>query len=142
MFFFSKIYFTMNSVQLVTQEKYRVKQGQNRLSAPSAQPIGPAARPGRAQAAQQVVPRARLRLLPLTCCARACLPRPLRSARASHASAHAPRAAAPRLPHALSALRPSAPRLSYRGPSGRVVGAGCAPARPYRRHSALHAPAA
>ena len=28
------------------------------------------------------------------------------------------------------------PRLSYRGPSGRVVGAGCAPARPYCRSSA------
>ena len=27
---------------------------------------------------------------------------------------------------------------SYRGPSGRVVGAGCAPAGPYRRHSAAH----
>ena len=48
----------MNNVHLVTQEKYRVKQGQNRLSAPSAQPIGPAAHPGRAQAAQSTVLRA------------------------------------------------------------------------------------
>ena len=36
---------------------------------------------------------------------------------------------AARLPSAPS----RAPRLSYRGPSGRVVGAGCVPARPYRR---------
>ena len=46
----------MNSVHLVTQEKYRVKQGQNRLSAPSAQPIGPAARPGRAARPEPVRP--------------------------------------------------------------------------------------
>ena len=31
--------------------------------------------------------------------------------------------------------RPCASRLSYRGPNGRVVGAGCAPARPYRKRS-------
>ena len=60
----------MNSVHLVTQEKYRVKQGQNRLSAPSAQPIGPAARPGHAQTAQPTVPRA-----PATPRLLACLPR-------------------------------------------------------------------
>ena len=39
-----------------------------------------------------------------------------------------------RLPRAPS----RAPRLSYRGPSGRVMGAGCAPAWLYRRPSALH----
>ena len=66
--------------------------------------------PGRAPAAQPTLPcvlRARPHLLPLTCRVRPCLPRPLRSARASHASASAPRAAAPRLPQALSAQRPS-----------------------------------
>ena len=45
--------------------------------------------------------------------------------------------AVPRAMPRVYALSCRAPRLSYRGPSGRVVGAGCAPARPYRRPSAV-----
>ena len=101
----------MNSVHLVTQEKYRVeKRIENRLSAPSAQPKARprAQRPGRTPSAQPALPRAlraRPRLLPLTCRARARYalraPRipPPRTARCP-----------PRLLHALRALpaRPSA----------------------------------
>ena len=71
---------------------------------------GQPARPGHAPAAQPALPhelRARPRLLSLTCRASACLQRPLRSACASHASARAPCAAVPLLPHALGAQRPA-----------------------------------
>ena len=54
------------------------------------------------------------------------------SAAVSQRVTHAPLRAIPCAP----CPRPCTHRLSYRGPSGRVVGAGCAPARPYRRHSA------
>ena len=154
----------MNGVHLLTQEKNESKRIENGPSAPSALPkASPGAQAAR-PAAQLALPRTlrvRPRLLPLTCSARACLSRPLRSARLARlrprtARCRAPPAARPERPAPQPAAapcascprpcapcpRPCAPRLSYRGPNGRVVGAGCAPARPHRRHRALHAPTA
>ena len=106
-----------------TMSKNRLKnstesnRAKNRLSAPSAQPTGPAARPGRAQAC---VPRA-----PLACC----------RARAPHALAPRLRATAPPRTHAACWRAPAhLCRLLPRAPAPR------APQRP-ARPSAPRAPA-
>ena len=154
--YFENFYFTMNNVHLVTPEKYRVEPGQKLSQVHQNTQPGPAAHTRRAQAAQPAAPRApacayrappliqavsaRLLRAPRACCRSPSLQRAPPAARLS-APARLP--APVRLPPcAPQHAQPSAPlraRLSYRGPSGRVVGAGCAPAGPYRRHSALHA---
>ena len=119
----------MNSVHLVTQEKYRVKQGQNRLSAPSAQPIGPAARLGRAQAAQPTCP---VRLLaPLACLLRARAARlqrvPACRAPLPHACPVSACCVRPMLPLALRAQRPCA--HSPNAPTQPLAQLGSSPSR-------------
>ena len=112
----------------LTQENTESKRIENGPSAPSAQPATRprAQRPGRAPATQPALPhtlRARPRLLPLACRARACLPR------ARLLAAPAPQRLAP-------ACRPPVPRACYlrapRAPSTCAPRERPLPARPAR----------
>ena len=141
----------MNGVHLLTREKKTSQNGSkmgrvHRVHCPRpaqapSHPASPAPRVSAPAAAH--LQRARLLAAPAEFRTRLARLRP-RTARCRALLAARPERPAPQPAAAPCAPcpRPCAPRLSYRGPNGRVVGTGCAPARPHRRHSALHAPAA